>query len=552
MDIKFFTAREIWEDYNPYLLPLDCSTVYTEQEDNLVKRAVSFTVEATQRSKLLMGMQLFYDKRWADKRAVVLLIPDLESGDINEIVGALVEEGYVVGVPDYAANRTESTSYPAELGYAKYPDCQSKLTVIETDAKATPWYVWCKVMRRAINVLVTLPQVDEERIGVIGIGVGANIAWMLAGTDKRIKALVPICGGGYLWALDRPRFLHDNAPATDMESAFSTGVGAETYARFVTCPTFYITSRVSQTVDVDRAGDIMSFVKTDNSQMLIMSSVGTQITRKAFNAMLSWFRSDITFDEDTSPDYDASFENREGMLYFRFHTGRSADSADVYISYGEPSSAARNWIKLNNPQRTAPHEYILQIPVYEEDELIVAYANFSYSDGNIVSTPVKGIVPSDIGVKASEKKMPSSRILFDSSMDPGIFLAVTNDIIQPDGVLQLRNGPFDIKGITIDKGSLTLCRNSHEMEARDRLSALHFDACSKEERELIVSMYSYPEMKKYSSKVWLKGGDFWQKVLLECSDFKSAENMTLPRFNDTKIMSLVDVNGVLFNNFVWI
>jgi dienelactone hydrolase len=49
--------------------------------------------------------------------------------------------------------------------------------------------------RRAIDVLVTLPQVDDERIGFVGFSAGARIGAVLAGVERRIKAFVLMSGG---------------------------------------------------------------------------------------------------------------------------------------------------------------------------------------------------------------------------------------------------------------------------------------------------------------------------------------------------------------------
>ncbi|MGE7826773.1 alpha/beta hydrolase family protein [Paenibacillus sp. NPDC093718] len=46
----------------------------------------------------------------------------------------------------------------------------------------------------AVDVLSSLPQVNSQRIGVIGHSLGGYNGWFLAGMDKRIKAVVSSCG----------------------------------------------------------------------------------------------------------------------------------------------------------------------------------------------------------------------------------------------------------------------------------------------------------------------------------------------------------------------
>jgi uncharacterized protein len=49
--------------------------------------------------------------------------------------------------------------------------------------------------RRAVDVLASLPQVDEERIGFVGFSAGARLGAILAGVERRIDAFVLMSGG---------------------------------------------------------------------------------------------------------------------------------------------------------------------------------------------------------------------------------------------------------------------------------------------------------------------------------------------------------------------
>lgn len=49
--------------------------------------------------------------------------------------------------------------------------------------------------RRAVDVLQSLPQVDDRRIGFVGLSAGARIGAVLAGVERRIDAFVLMSGG---------------------------------------------------------------------------------------------------------------------------------------------------------------------------------------------------------------------------------------------------------------------------------------------------------------------------------------------------------------------
>ncbi len=46
---------------------------------------------------------------------------------------------------------------------------------------------------RAVDFLVSRPDVDASRLGTLGISMGSTMAWWLAALDERIKATVDIC-----------------------------------------------------------------------------------------------------------------------------------------------------------------------------------------------------------------------------------------------------------------------------------------------------------------------------------------------------------------------
>ena len=46
---------------------------------------------------------------------------------------------------------------------------------------------------RAVDYLVSRPDVDAERLGTLGISMGSTMAWWLAALDERIKVCVDIC-----------------------------------------------------------------------------------------------------------------------------------------------------------------------------------------------------------------------------------------------------------------------------------------------------------------------------------------------------------------------
>src|SRR5205085_2037768 len=66
----------------------------------------------------------------------------------------------------------------------------------------TCWDLW-----RTVDYLVTRPEVDAERLGMIGFSMGGIETWLAASVDERIKVAVPAIGvQSFRWSLENDRW----------------------------------------------------------------------------------------------------------------------------------------------------------------------------------------------------------------------------------------------------------------------------------------------------------------------------------------------------------
>lgn len=553
MELKFMTPTEVWEGFDPRIAPLEASIISCQTTDNIVCSKQIFTAETSKEGRIRACCSFYYDARWQDARPAVLVLPSFENPHSADAMRMLVEEGFVTCALDYCGTKEDSkTSYPQDLSFAVYPECKEHLDDIENGARKTPWFVWTEVARRAISLMQEQSIVLADRIGITGFGIGSQLSWLVAGTDKRVKSLVAINGGGYRWAEHNARFLGSDIPSGDEQLAYSTGVGAETYAMFVNCPTLAVVTRDSICCDLDRIGDMLDLVKSDVKQLIVSDSCDMQITKSVYLAIIMWLRTHLATSTTPLVAPTMRFETTDGKLYVKMSTVTKADKRTLFVSYGEPSSKQRYWQSFDVRQKVGEHEYVCDVPVYDTEELIVAYATLVYPDGNVISTKVASIIPAKHNVETVETTPRISNIIYDGSMGKGNFIAKTDDTLLDDDILFVAEGPFSIKGISAKKGNITLCRSIQEMSSINRSAILHIDAYSKETRGLSVSVYTYPDLKKYTARTKLKGGEFWQKLLFETADFKSEEGRTLSSFSVVKAIEIEDSDGIILNNFLWI
>lgn len=559
MEMRLLTPTEIWEGFNPVKDGTETSIISSREKDNLVTTDVFFTSEKTASGRVRVYARISYDSRWRDARPAIILLPSHdENRRFDDITVSLVKAGYVVCLCDYLGRQNGDnphTAYPDEYSYAQAPECFSHLYSLTTTGRETPWFRWAKAARRAITMISELRYVDSERIGIMGVDLGAQIAWQAAGMDGRVRALVPINGGGYLWRRGTPRFPGGDRelPSDDEERAYSAGVGAETYAKFVSCPTYFIVSSNSSNTDVDRAGDILSLVPAQSKVLLIVRGSASQISMTAFDSLILWLRKNFAHDSAPVRMPDISFRTEENTLYLHLKCSCPPATVSAYYSSGEPVSFARTWTPLSAPQITGEDEYVYRVPTPSPDDLTVAFATVSTPDGMMFSSRVAGIIPADSGITAAaDKNTAKSRVVYSGSMGTGLFWVTTDDFFLDESVLSAKKGPFGITGVGTSKGTLVLCRTSYEDFSSSKNAVLQMDIYSAVPKEITFTFVAYPDLTRYECRVRLTGGDFWQKVSICAADCKCESGKTLQKFGICKQMLVSGAEDVLFNNIVWI
>ena len=119
----------------------------------------------------------------------------------------LARRGYVTLAPD-ALCFGERQDPKGKLKGASYERFEALHRITEGKSLQGK-YVWDA--RRALDYLVTRPEVDAARLGMIGHSLGGQETLFTTAADPRIRAAVSSCGFGSLRTLERDRILHNFA-----------------------------------------------------------------------------------------------------------------------------------------------------------------------------------------------------------------------------------------------------------------------------------------------------------------------------------------------------
>jgi len=164
--------------------PLDVKTLEERQIGSVTARKVSYQSDPFDR---VPAWLLLPERSKEAKLPAILCLHQTTQRGKDETIGLagresmhygleLAQRGYVVICPDYPS-----------LGEHAY-DFAANPEFVSGTLKA----VWDN--QRAVDLLASLPEVDAERIGVIGHSLGGHNAIFTALTELRLKAIVSSCG----------------------------------------------------------------------------------------------------------------------------------------------------------------------------------------------------------------------------------------------------------------------------------------------------------------------------------------------------------------------
>ena len=544
------TPTEVWETFNPVKEPLETYVEKCQIKDEFMETDMFFTAETVKDGKVRTYCKMICNRNWNEKHPVVLFLANLsEKINLEEIKNLFVMKGYVVFFLDYAGfftQRETRTSFPDSLSYARFENTKNNLSYMGESARITPWFVWAKIVRRAITLIGEQNIADSEKINLVGYVHGAQLAWIVGAIDGRLHSVVPVMGCGYN-AYEKREISLDS----DEERAWVSGICPETYAHFISCPVVYATSTNSLFANIDKANEIMSGITSTTKFLSISPKTDKQLAKDCFEGLLKW--ADIAFNGEAPkmPSPVASFSVNGDSLSLVVDVRQNCDCIETFISYDNVPAPIRDWFSLE--QSSADGTVITyDVTPYDDTEKLYAFANVTY-DGIVVSTPVVTITKDKFsGVKVLPALVENNRIVYTNKKGIASFTPQTSSVIVDEDNLKLKAGPFGIKGVTVDSGYLSTNKLMKSEFAKDKTSILKIDFYSPAERDIRIQLYSIYSGASYVAKCSLKGGERWQKVLLSSSDFKSDDGKPLGVFSDTQITVFKNVAGVILNNIIWI
>jgi hypothetical protein len=255
-DIPPATVEALWAGYDPRAEPLDVEVLKEWEEDGVVLRVLRYRVGVFKGKPAMLAAVYGYPKGGTNLPGLVQIhgggqfaqyqapLSNAKRGYATISIawaGRLAAPNYQVD-PDavklFWEGQTNHPRYRVTTDWgaldAYHSPCRepgnnfilNPPSTSTIDPVPSPrnsgWFPCAMAARRALTFLEQQPEVDPKRLGVYGHSMGGKLTVLTAGTDSRVKAAAPSCGG----ISDDGRQL----------GGFVEALGDKAYLKNITCP----------------------------------------------------------------------------------------------------------------------------------------------------------------------------------------------------------------------------------------------------------------------------------------------------------------------------
>ena len=223
------TWDDAWEGFDPRAEPMDVEILKEWEEDNVVLKVLRYRIGVFKGQKAMMAgvyghpkggknlpglLQIHGGGQYADYKAPLTNAKRGYASISISWAGRISAPGYRVSpheVKLFWEGKTEDPRYkittdwgaldayhaPSRNGRDAFPSipvADWTLDPVESP-RNNSWFLATLGARRGLTFLERQPEIDADKLGVYGHSMGGKLSVLTAGSDKRVKAAVPSCGG---------------------------------------------------------------------------------------------------------------------------------------------------------------------------------------------------------------------------------------------------------------------------------------------------------------------------------------------------------------------
>ncbi len=554
----FLTPVSLWKNFNCDE-PLQASKIGEMRYDSIVYGEYYFSGRTTKSGRVRI-YGLYVTPNDSKKHSAILYIPEITEKVSYEQINEYAKLGYCVLAVDLYGKRgggeENFTSYPEDVSYANYENRGRHLDYVDTDATETSVYEWVAVCKYALKFLRSMEDVD--RIGVVGVKEGANLAWQIAATENDLSLAVMMFGAGWSAYRGIHKYSDKDIVMDDERRKFIAAVDAHAYAQYVKCPILYLTATNSDSFDFDRANDTLARINPETEYSFSFApnfnSYLDEHCKKDIEVFLSKYFNDSVKSLAKAPKLVAEQSNSYISFDLYFDEPERVEECKVFLNEGVLDPSVRNWVtcQVADSSKEGEGEVKFDYVISGNPEQIFALAVVKYKDGTSVCSKLMrkktgGILPKRANLIYSGKSGIDGITFYDkNSQESGIFVNLSDCIQMVKGADGI-SGVYSRFGLVSYKFGEPACR-------MDENSIIKLDVYNDEYCNLKITMVSKSgeDRREFYYTKELDAGNIWKNIVISINEFKTPEGMGIRNFDEIFALRIYSESKYAINNILLI
>ena len=557
---EILTPLHLWKDFNDKLEVMPV-TLGEKTENGIKFEYVNFSGRDTGKGRVTVYGVLASKAGVSSRDCVLILLDSLDRID-EGLLAHFVNSGYSALCVDYGGKRDgvdRYTQYPDNVSYANVSNCGRHKDYVDETAYETCWYEWVAVGAYAHKFLKE--RMDSNRIGLIGVRDGGEVAWKLA-TLEEFSCAVVISAGGWKAFKGVPKF-HTQYCVNEFDDErcrFIAGIDSQSYAPYVKCPVQMLCPTGDATFDYDRAFDTFSRINPKYAPLSFVAysvNCGKVLDVQATKDMFMFLDNHVKNRNVFIPkplDIEIAVDKENNLIaHVQCDPLGIIEKGGLYLVEDCYDFTTRDWVAAPIKRVINRQEIEFYLNIYEKTSAVFVLGYVTYSNGCTVWSKVmyKRVAGNfrNSGAKSNLLYTTNFGTQCISVADcskyavGGIFL--TDDQVLPKIVKE-----EGLYGICSKSGLLTNRIKSLQFSP-DKESIFRLDVCSDEDIVLVVSLKNNADGLKYEVKQNILGG-VWQSLTLQAKLFKNSNGISLNDFTKCESLAVKSDGKFVMNNLIWL
>jgi hypothetical protein len=411
----------MWHKFDPSLEPIETEIIKEWEQDEVLLRIIRYRIGVFKGKKAMMAgiygfpkgqekipglLQVHGGGQYAHHNAV---ITNAKRGYATLSIawaGRLSAPGYHVGPnevklfwegqrndPKYKLTTDwgalDAYHAPSRYGKDAFPTIPAYDWSIDPvkSPRNNSWFLITLAGRRGLTFLERQPEVDPSKLGVYGHSMGGKLTVMISGSDQRVKAAVPSCGG-----------ISDRYSEDDMHLAT---VSDPPSLEKVNAPIMFLSPSNDFHGRINDLGAAIREIKSSDWRVSISPHHNHQDTAEFEVGTQLWFDQHLKggWTVPQTPDIEWAFKNGSfPKLLVRPDPSREIKSVEIYFTQqgvlqkrGKAQDDSQNtkhrfWKFVNPAPLGDGKTWEGELPLFDTNRSVWAFANVHYE----MDSPIAG------------------------------------------------------------------------------------------------------------------------------------------------------------------